>query len=180
MNLVSSASSPSSVRGDKAEMKESITRAGAYAQSSERPVKGASAAKVELPSTDESSAVLSQLNIPSVDEAHRSFIENTSLERLVYWKLQTLFEKFDEDLPQNILKTVLSHVELPLFALIMKKTKGNQSRAAELLGCNRNTLHRKLKDFAIQPKDLRRALKLGKFGAHADSHALPVDVPTSL
>ena len=87
------------------------------------------------------------------------FIEETSLEKLVYWKLFNLFEKFDEDSPNDILKTVLAHVERPLFALVLKKTKGNQSKAADVLGCNRNTLHRKLKEFSIEPRDLRRALR---------------------
>ena len=74
-------------------------------------------------------------------------------------KLYNLFEKFDEDSPNDILKTVLAHVERPLFALVLKKTKGNQSKAADVLGCNRNTLHRKLKEFSIEPRDLRRALR---------------------
>jgi two-component system nitrogen regulation response regulator GlnG len=87
------------------------------------------------------------------------FIEETSLEKLVYWKLYNLFEKFDEDSPNDILKTVLAHVERPLFALVLKKTKGNQSKASDVLGCNRNTLHRKLKEFSIEPRDLRRALR---------------------
>jgi DNA-binding protein Fis len=100
-----------------------------------------------------------QISIPACPEGYETFIEETSLERLVYWKLQGLFEKFDEDPPNNILRTVLAHVERPLFALVLKKTRGNQSKAAEVLGCNRNTLHRKLKGFSIQPKDLRKALK---------------------
>jgi two-component system nitrogen regulation response regulator GlnG len=88
------------------------------------------------------------------------FIEETSLENLVYWKLFNLFEKLEEDSPSNTLRTVLAHVERPLFALVLKKTKGNQSKAAEVLGCNRNTLHRKLKEFAIEPRDLRKAMRI--------------------
>ncbi len=99
------------------------------------------------------------LSFSTCPEEYKMFIEETSLEKLVYWKLYNLFEKFDEDSPNDILKTVLAHVERPLFALVLKKTKGNQSKAADVLGCNRNTLHRKLKEFSIEPRDLRRALR---------------------
>lgn len=99
------------------------------------------------------------LSFSTCPEEFKLFIEETSLENLVYWKLHNLFEKFDEDSPNDILKTVLAHVERPLFALVLKKTKGNQSKAAGVLGCNRNTLHRKLKEFSIEPRDLRKALR---------------------
>ena len=38
----------------------------------------------------------------------------------------------------------LRGVERPLFEVVMKEAGGNQSRAAEWLGINRNTLRRKL------------------------------------
>ncbi|MBX9703416.1 MAG: hypothetical protein K2X39_04625 [Silvanigrellaceae bacterium] len=100
------------------------------------------------------------IHFPSCPEEFQNFIKETSLEKLVFWKLQNLFDKFDEDAPNDILKTILMHVERPLFALVLKKTKGNQSKAADVLGCNRNTLHRKLKDFSIEPRDLRKMLKI--------------------
>ena len=124
-----------------------------------RSIQGATSEGMALP-VDALTMAVQSLNLPNCPDQYASFIEDTSLERLVYWKLKGLFEKFDEDTPDDILKLILSHVERPLFALVLRKTKGNQSRAAEMLGCNRNTLHRKLKGFAIQPRDLRRALKI--------------------
>lgn len=124
-----------------------------------RTIEGATTEGPALP-VDAVTLAAHQIHIPPCPEEFQAFIEDTSLERLVYWKLQGLFDKFDEEPPNNILKTVLAHVERPLFALVLKKTKGNQSKAAEVLGCNRNTLHRKLKGFAIAPRDLRKALKL--------------------
>jgi len=123
-----------------------------------RPIQGATAEGPAVP-IDSLTLAVQSINLPPCPEDYARFIEDTSLERLVYWKLQGLFEKFDEEPPKNIGKTVLAHVERPLFALVLRKTKGNQSKAAEVLGCNRNTLHRKLKGFAIAPRDLRRALK---------------------
>ena len=103
---------------------------------------------------------LEQMTVPPCPPALQSVLDETSLEKLVYWKLQALFEHFDEAPPSNVLRIVHEHVERPLFSLVLKKTKGNQSRAAHVLGCNRNTLHRKLKNLAIQPSDVRRAIKL--------------------
>ena len=42
---------------------------------------------------------------------------------------------------------VLREVEKALFAKVLKKTEGNQSVAAKILGINRNTLRKKLKDY---------------------------------
>jgi DNA-binding protein Fis len=114
------------------------------------------------PSIESLQMALEQMSVPPCPESLRAVLEDTSLERLVYWKLQALFEHFDDDPPTDVLRIVHEHVERPLFSLVLKKTKGNQSRAADVLGCNRNTLHRKLKNLAIQPRDVRQALKLQK------------------
>ncbi len=39
---------------------------------------------------------------------------------------------------------VIKAVERPLLEIVLAQTEGNQSRAAEWLGINRNTLRRKL------------------------------------
>lgn len=126
-----------------------------------RTIEGATAdRKPQLSEIDNSLG--EYLNIPACPATQRQFLDEVSLESLVYWKLESLFEKFEEVPPENVMKAVLDHVERPLFALILKKTNGNQSKAAEVLGCNRNTLHRKLKGFALEPMDLRRQIKSNK------------------
>ncbi len=42
-------------------------------------------------------------------------------------------------------------VEKPLLRAVMRETRGNQVRAAQLLGINRNTLRKKLKEHGIDP-----------------------------
>jgi two-component system nitrogen regulation response regulator GlnG len=44
---------------------------------------------------------------------------------------------------------VLEEIERPLFKLTLGATKGNQVRAAEILGLNRNTLRKRLTDLGI-------------------------------
>jgi Fis family transcriptional regulator len=43
----------------------------------------------------------------------------------------------------------MREVEEPLFKVVMNRVKGNQSRAATILGINRGTLRKKLKEFGI-------------------------------
>jgi Fis family transcriptional regulator len=44
---------------------------------------------------------------------------------------------------------VLGCVEKPMLEHIMKRAGGNQSKAAEILGLNRNTLRKKLQQYKI-------------------------------
>lgn len=51
--------------------------------------------------------------------------------------------------PNNMYELVLRQIEQPLFEAILEHTKGNQSRAAELLGLNRGTLRKKLRSYNL-------------------------------
>lgn len=55
----------------------------------------------------------------------------------------------DTTLKGNLYALVLEQVEKPLLEEVMALTKGNQSLAAEVLGINRNTLRKKLKDLNL-------------------------------
>ncbi|RZS63289.1 Fis family transcriptional regulator [Sphaerotilus mobilis] len=58
--------------------------------------------------------------------------------------LEIYFEDLDGTEPHALYEMVLKAVERPLLDVVMRKADGNQSRAAEWLGINRNTLRRKL------------------------------------
>ena len=47
-------------------------------------------------------------------------------------------------------RRVLRELEYPLITAALTATRGNQIRAAELLGLNRNTLRKKIRDLDIQ------------------------------
>jgi two-component system nitrogen regulation response regulator GlnG len=51
----------------------------------------------------------------------------------------------------TIYDTALAAFETPLFAEILRQTGGNQLRAAQMLGINRNTLRKRLSELAIDP-----------------------------
>jgi Fis family transcriptional regulator len=58
--------------------------------------------------------------------------------------LEQYFADLDGEAPQAIYDMVLAKVEKPMLELVLSKAEGNQTRAAELLGINRNTLRKKL------------------------------------
>ena len=60
----------------------------------------------------------------------------------------------DEHRPESgtVYDSALAAFERPLFAAILEKTGGNQLRAAQLLGINRNTLRKRLGELAIDPE----------------------------
>jgi len=65
--------------------------------------------------------------------------------------LNAYFQGFGESLPPpGLYHRILREVEAPLIGAALASTRGNQIRAAELLGLNRNTLRKKIKELDIQ------------------------------
>lgn len=52
---------------------------------------------------------------------------------------------------EKIYQRALAEFEIPLLQHVMRQAKGNQLKAASLLGINRNTLRKKLTEYAIGP-----------------------------
>ena len=63
--------------------------------------------------------------------------------------LDQYFKDLDGQNPGNLYDLILTTVEKPLLLYIMNYAEGNQSKAAEILGLNRNTLRKKLKQHKI-------------------------------
>ena len=63
--------------------------------------------------------------------------------------LDQYFNDLDGDQPNAIYEMVINTVEKPLLLYIMNKAEGNQSKAAKMLGLNRNTLRKKLKQYNL-------------------------------
>ena len=66
------------------------------------------------------------------------------IEECVRDSLEAYFRDLRGVEPTAMYDMILTVVERPLFETVMKHAEGNQSRAAEWLGINRNTLRRKL------------------------------------
>lgn len=65
--------------------------------------------------------------------------------------LADYFMSFGQELPPAGLYTrILRKIESPLITAALAATRGNQIRAADLLGLNRNTLRKKIRDLGIK------------------------------
>ncbi|MBP8232067.1 nitrogen regulation protein NR(I) [Rhizorhabdus sp.] len=72
--------------------------------------------------------------------------------------LANYFSRFGRDLPPDgLYDRVLAEMERPLLRLTLAAVKGNQLRAARLLGINRNTLRKKLTDLGIDALAAKRS-----------------------
>jgi len=64
--------------------------------------------------------------------------------------LERYFSRHGDTLPSpGLYDRVLREIELPLIALTLAATRGNQLKAADVLGINRNTLRKKIRDLDI-------------------------------
>ena len=77
--------------------------------------------------------------------------EAVSLSMLVERNLASYFADQPSGIPPaGLYDRVLADIERPLFQLTLAATRGNQMRAAEVLGLNRNTLRKRLSDLGIE------------------------------
>jgi two-component system nitrogen regulation response regulator GlnG len=84
---------------------------------------------------------------PTPEENGQDETLSASVER----HLNAYFGGFGENLPPpGLYHRILKDVEYPLLSAALAATRGNQIKAAELLGLNRNTLRKKIRDLDIQ------------------------------
>ena len=86
---------------------------------------------------------------PQVD---KTVLQQFSLEDLVQTKLETFIEETDGYDVDGLYPIVIERIERPLIKLVLRKTRGNQVKAAEILGINRNTLRKKINNLKIKVK----------------------------
>ena len=93
-------------------------------------------------------AELAQPSLPlgGAEEPHGEESLSTAVER----HLNTYFSGFEGLPPAGLYHRILREIEYPLLTAALAATRGNQIRAADLLGVNRNTLRKKIRDLDIQ------------------------------
>ena len=87
--------------------------------------------------------------IPSVN-SNELDADNGKLSSSVEKHIKRYFDLHGDSLPPpGLYNRILKEIELPLIALSLSATRGNQIKTSELLGINRNTLRKKIKDLDI-------------------------------
>ena len=77
-------------------------------------------------------------------------IDESDLAACVRQVLKQYFKDLDGHEPVGIFEMVMKCVERPMIEVILDKAGGNQSRTAEWLGINRNTLRKKMQQHGIK------------------------------
>lgn len=72
-----------------------------------------------------------------------------NIEECVRVNLQNYFHDLGGEVPSNVYEMVIRLVEKPLLEEVMLQADQNQSKAAEWLGLNRNTLRKKLLEHGV-------------------------------
>jgi len=75
--------------------------------------------------------------------------KDVSLASYVEKKLGDFVRAMNVGSGKNLYPTLMRAVERPLIELALRETRGNQIKAARLLGLNRNTLRKKITEFQI-------------------------------
>ncbi|CAB5702347.1 Hin recombinational enhancer-binding protein [Delftia tsuruhatensis] len=71
-------------------------------------------------------------------------MSNQNIEQCVRESLEGYFRDLDGEKPNGMYDMLIHLVEKPLLEVVMSQADNNQSRAADWLGLNRNTLRKKL------------------------------------
>ena len=75
--------------------------------------------------------------------------QNVPLSGTIKSMLEDYFNDLDGHPPADLYQMVLQEIEQPLLESVLHYTRGNQSKAAIVLGLNRGTLRKKLKQYDI-------------------------------
>jgi Fis family transcriptional regulator, factor for inversion stimulation protein len=77
-------------------------------------------------------------------------VRESELSASVRRVLKQYFKDLDGEKCGPVYDMVLGSVEKPLIEVVLQHVEGNQTRAADLLGLNRNTLRKKMNLYGIE------------------------------
>lgn len=70
-------------------------------------------------------------------------------------RLENYFNNLNGTDPKNIYGKLLKEFDVPIIEVVLQYTKGNKVRTADILGINRNTLSKKMKELDISSRDYK-------------------------
>lgn len=103
----------------------------------------------ELENIVKRAAILSRDSVIERRDLFSSDYNAYSVKEFLEGKLTGFLTEMKKLDKSNLYDTVVSEVEKALFSIVLKETDGNQVGAAKILGINRNTLSKKIKEYKI-------------------------------
>ncbi len=85
-----------------------------------------------------------------MDDTLHSIDKPCELAVSVHVALEQYFKDLDGQPPHAVYDMLLSCVEKPMLKFVLNQAGGNQSKAADILGLNRNTLRKKMQQYGIE------------------------------
>ena len=84
-----------------------------------------------------------------IDQPLTAANSTSSLRENVETAMANYFKHLDGQPVSDVYQMVMSEIEAPLLEQVMKYVRNNQTKAAHLLGLNRGTLRKKLKQYGL-------------------------------
>jgi two-component system nitrogen regulation response regulator GlnG len=103
----------------------------------------------ELENIIKRASILSRDSVIERRDLFNSDYNSCSVKEFLEEKLNGFLAEMKKLDKSNLYETVISEVEKALFSIVLNETEGNQVGAAKILGINRNTLSKKIKDYKI-------------------------------
>ena len=95
----------------------------------------------KIASASKSNGKAAEYPIQSRNRLLRNFTEDA---------MRSYFKNLNGHIPAEIYRMVMGEIEPPLLASVMEYTNGNQTLASDILGLNRATLRKKLKQYNLR------------------------------
>jgi len=84
-----------------------------------------------------------------ISQSETVSVESKTLRDSVEKALENYFHQLDGQEVTDVYQMVLNEIEAPLLESVMLFTRNNQTKASEVLGLNRGTLRKKLKQYGL-------------------------------
>ena len=99
-------------------------------------------------------ATLRRETSPQISQAPQTSQTSQASHQTLRDAVRTCLEKYFADLdghePAEIHQLVMNEVEPAMLETVMRFARGNQTRAADMLGINRTTLRKKLRQYGLE------------------------------
>jgi Fis family transcriptional regulator len=91
----------------------------------------------------------SMINSSIANAQQQNSQQTRTLRESVTLAMQAYFHHLDDQEVVDVYQMVMNEVEAPLLEEVMRYTRNNQTKASEMLGLNRGTLRKKLKQYDL-------------------------------